>query len=58
MKLLVDQEAKGLIEQMCDVCLKSGGLKNMPAILSVLQSMQDYSDKNEDTQALKEKESK
>lgn len=44
MKLIVDQEAKGLIEQMCDICLKSGGLKSMQAILTVLQSVEDYSE--------------
>jgi hypothetical protein len=42
MKLIVDQEAKSLIEQMCDICLKSGGLKSMQAILTVLQSLEDY----------------
>lgn len=47
MKIIADKEAKIVITQMCDVALKSGGLKNLNGITDVLNSMEDYVDINE-----------
>lgn len=40
MRILVDDEARGMIEQMCDVSLKVGGLQNLAAVTQVLKTME------------------
>ena len=42
MKILVDEEARKLVEQLCDVTLKAGGLGNINPVLIVLQRMENY----------------
>lgn len=39
MKIIVDEQGKQMLQQMCDVALKAGGLQNMQAVLSVLNSI-------------------
>jgi len=46
MKIIADQEARTVIEQMCDLSLKQGGLRNMQAVLSVLQSIEELDPKS------------
>ena len=41
MKILVDDEARKLVQQLCDVALKAGGLGNMNPVLTVLKGMED-----------------
>ena len=40
MKIVVDAEGKQAVEKMCDVCLRTGGLNNLQAILQILQSIE------------------
>lgn len=42
MKIIVDAEAKNLIQQLCDVALRSGGLRNMEFVLTVLNNMENH----------------
>ncbi len=49
MKIKVDKEGKDTIIQLCDVALKSGGIKNVAAINVVLTSIEDIEEKTEPT---------
>jgi len=45
MQIFVDDEARVVVEKMCDVSLKVGGLQNMPTVLSVLHNLKALSEK-------------
>lgn len=40
--IIVDQEARGILEQLCDIALRSGGLRNLQPITKVLSSIEDF----------------
>jgi len=42
MKIIVDKEGRSMIEQMCDVALKTGGIRNLNPVIMVLEKMSDY----------------
>ena len=42
MKIIVDKEGRSMIEQMCDVALKTGGIRNLKPVIMVLEKMSDY----------------
>lgn len=42
MIIIVDKEGRNLIQQMCDLSLKTGGIQNLQGVLSVLNTMKDY----------------
>jgi len=42
MKIIVDKEGRSIIEQMCDVALKTGGIRNLNPVIMVLEKMSDY----------------
>jgi hypothetical protein len=45
MKITADEEGKEAIRQLCDVALRSGGLKNLAPITQVLKATLDDVDK-------------
>lgn len=47
MKVIVDQEARIAIEQLCDVALKVGGLRNHVPVSILLNSMEQLEDVKE-----------
>jgi len=42
MKIIVDKEGRSMIEQMCDVALKTGGIRNLSPVIMILEKMSDY----------------
>ena len=44
MKIIVDKEARSLLEQMCDVALKAGGIQNFHPVLAILKNMANLVD--------------
>ncbi len=40
MRILTDEEGKKVIEQLCDIALKQGGLQNINAINVILTSIE------------------
>lgn len=40
MIIKVDKEAQGLIKNLCDVALKTGGLANLEGVLAILNKME------------------
>lgn len=39
MKILVDQEGRRAVEQLCDIALKSAGVRNLDAVNEILASI-------------------
>jgi hypothetical protein len=39
MKILVDQEGRNVIQQLCDLALKQGGVKNLNQVNRILKSV-------------------
>ena len=42
MRLIVDKEARQVIEGMCDISLKAGGLQNLRAVSQILANIEDF----------------
>jgi len=40
MKIVVDQEGKQVLQQLCDIALRAGGLQNLQPINALLNLMQ------------------
>lgn len=40
MKIMVDKEAKELLQKLCDMALKAGGLANLQGTLAILNGME------------------
>ena len=41
MNIAVDKEGRRIIEQLCDIALKTAGIQNLAAVTQILQSLKD-----------------
>lgn len=48
MKILCDKKGKEAILQLCDVALKTGGLRNMQRISEILKSIENVEHKKQE----------
>ena len=44
MLIKTDKEGREAVQQLCDVALKQGGLQNLNAINTILNSISDYTE--------------
>jgi len=42
MKIKVDEEAKKMIEALCDIALKVGGTQNLKGVNDIIAAIEDY----------------
>lgn len=42
MKIIVDQEARVMIEQLCDIALKAGGIQNLTGVNHLLKFLEEH----------------
>jgi hypothetical protein len=49
MKIIADIEGKKVIEQLCDIALKHGGMQNLQAIQLILENVTDIPEVKEET---------
>lgn len=42
MRIITDIEGRKVIEQLCDIALRAGGLQNIKGVSDILIKMEDY----------------